>query len=240
MAGQCSTCDNVSTLIAAGDRDIEGLAAILGVAAPSLISHLKEHQHDQLHELTFRGSQIVAPAPPAVPDTDPRPSHFADVDAAADGGHTPPATGEAGISADDHPPASPSPYAGALKESPPPPPLVTLWIEKLSTGHPDLDVRAAAGVLQDAIAAWEQSETDRARLRDLRARRDQLQADLEEVQAEITCLEPDPLPPAAPRPAVDMAEVRRWAIANGIHVAPTGKIARAVVDDCLAAHPAVS
>lgn len=250
MAVQCSTCDNVSTLIDAGDRDIEGLAQILGSSGPAMLTHLKTHIHPRLHDLTFRGSPVAisGPAPDPEPAIDPgvqqtapasgggvtspeppdsSPSHFADDDSTVSGF----ARERLGIpdeDSDQHA-ASPSPPT-ALREC-------LVW---LRDEHPGEQVRAAALALMMAQKHWETSQRNAARLAQLRERRDQLRADLEAVCAEITCLEPDPLPPAAPRPEVNMAQVRTWAIANGIHVAPTGKIARAVVDDYLAAHPAVS
>lgn len=249
MAVQCSTCDNVSTLIDAGDRDIEGLAQILGSSGPAMLTHLKTHIHPRLHDLTFRGSPVAisGPAPDPEPAIDPgvqqtapasgggvtspeppdsSPSHFADDDSTADGGTS--ATGEAVVPAND------------LAASPSPPTALRGCLVWLRDEHPGEQVRAAALALMMAQERWETSQRNAARLAQLRERRDQLQADLEAVCAEITCLEPDPLPPAAPRPEVNMAQVRTWAIANGIHVAPIGKITRAVVDDYLAAHPAVS
>lgn len=265
MAVQCSTCDNVSTLIDAGDRDIEGLAQILGSSSPAMLTHLKDHTHPRLHDLTYHGQAVAGRT------TNPSPSAPLPADRGEAGERMPPATGGADLPETPNP-APPAPTAdetvsgfarerlgipdeGSDQHAASPSSLLgstsDAWegeiydkIDCLRNTHPDERVRVAACDLLSAMGDWADAQLNAARRAELRKRRDQLQADLDQLQADLDQVSAEIERIDAPKqgkPAtVNMAQVRTWAIAEGIHVAPTGKIARAIVDDYLAAHPAVS
>lgn len=242
-AQQCSRCDTAAECVDQGLGRLEDIADVLGVPTPSLHVHLVQHDRDDvLSALTYGGKPIIDPTPHKVEETtvvvqadpepapdivdqeEPEPLESNDRQMDWQAGLVP------GHPEDHDGGADEAPALAELVTGPPPDEEIVSVLEWLAA-HEVAAIRALAVDLLAALEDHAQQAMDRQRLEELVAQRDDLNQQIDALAAKLGDLDPQPV--SQPRP-VDPAAVRVWARSKGLNVAPTGKIARRIIDGYLA------
>jgi len=200
---QCTTCDNIATLVETGTSALEDIGATLGTPTPTLHRHLINHSRKDLMErLTYGDEPMLEPA--EVPAVD---------------GDTAAIDGPVFVDVPEQ-----DPDATWIGETIAP--HLSEYLDHEDQGVAEAASEAVAWVriLIERVVAFNGREDLRAELATLEARRAEILAALGETEA------PEPQEEPEPQPDRDWPAIREWAAQRGLDCPSRGRVPRAVVD----------